>query len=45
VSPSEFWGMTTTELWWLYETKVPQEQRDKASGEYWQEMYEVLKSG
>jgi len=36
--------MTPTELWWLYDAKVPKEDRDKHSGAYWQDMYEVLKS-
>ena len=44
VSPSEFWGMTPKELWWLYEMKVPPEQRINAVDDF-DAAYERLMNG
>jgi len=39
--PSEFWRMHPQEFWWLYEAKVPPEQR-LTKADKWQELYDLL---
>tara|TARA_R110002020_G_scaffold475207_1_gene709087 strand:+ start:8049 stop:8192 length:144 start_codon:yes stop_codon:yes gene_type:complete len=41
IQPSEFWTITPTELWWIYEAKIPEDQR-LTPDEKWGSLYEML---
>jgi len=44
VTSSDFWGMTPTELWWLYESKAPKDKNNPAGAD-WDAAYEALMNG